>query len=147
MRDRVLHNSVRAALPPNERIMHVAHMWSRHRFMLPYAAVAFAAMVAFAIAVGVEQWGGRVGLGLAAAAVAAMAATEYRVLVLTTEGLVLFRSGKTRQKATELLERLPKSANVRPVGSNLVITDWSVGEKVYSVMKRHQNAMVAISQR
>lgn len=147
MRDRVLHNSVRAALPADERVMHVAHMWSRHPFMLPYAAVAFIAMMALAIAVGVEQWGGRVGLGLAAGAVAAMAATEYRVLALTTEGLVLFRSGKIRQKATDVLERLPKSADVQPVGSNLVITDWSVGDRVYSVMKRHQNAMVAISQR
>lgn len=147
MRDRVLHNSVRAALPSEERIMHLAHMWTRHPFMLAYAAVACLAMVAFAVAVGVEQWGGRIGLGLAAGAVASMAATEYRVLALTTEGLVLFRSSKTRQKATKLLERLPKSAEVQPVGSNLVITDWSVGDQVYSVMKRHQNAMVAISQR
>jgi hypothetical protein len=45
------------------------------------------------------------------------------------------------------MSRLPDSTKIEPVGSNLVITDWSVGTASYSVMKRHQAAMVAISQR
>ena len=97
--------------------------------------------------VGVEQWSGRVGLGLAGAATAAMATTDYRVLTLTTGGLFLLRSSRVRQKAVEVIDRFPAATPVEPVGSNLVITDWSVGDGVYSVMKRHQAAMVAISQR
>ena len=147
MRDRVLYNSVRALLPADERIVELAHMWSRHRLIVPYVAGAFIALFALAFVIGVTQWGGRVGLGFAGGAVAAMAATEYRVLVLTSEGLVLLRSSKVRQKATELIERLGRSTKVEAVGSNLVITDWSVGGRVYSVMKRHQNSMVSISQR
>ena len=104
-------------------------------------------MLIVALLVGVEQWGGRIGLALAAAATAAMATTEYRVLALTSDGLVLLRSSRVRQKAGAIIGRLPASTRVEPVGSNLVITDWSVGDTVYSVMKRHQAAMVAISQR
>lgn len=147
MRDRVLHNSVRAQLPDTDRILHLVHMWSRHRWLLPYAALAFGGMLIVALLVGVEQWGGRIGLALAAAATAAMATTEYRVLALTSDGLVLLRSSRVRQKAVAIIGRLPASTRVEPVGSNLVITDWSVGDTVYSVMKRHQAAMVAISQR
>lgn len=147
MRDRVLHNSVRALLPDTDRIVHLVHMWSRHRLMLPYAAIAFAGMVLLAFAVGVDQWSGRIGLGLAGAATAAMATTEYRVLAQTTAGLVLLRSSRVRQKAVAVIETLPPSTAIAPVTSNLVITDWSVGDAIYSVMKRHQAAMVAISQR
>lgn len=147
MRDRVLYNSVRALVPVEERIVEMAHMWSRHRLMVPYVIAAFVAMFALAFLIGINQWGGRIGLGFAGGAVAAMAATEYRVLVLTSEGLILLRSSKIRQKATGLIERLGRSTKIEAVGSNLVITDWSVGGRVYSVMKRHQNSMVSISER
>lgn len=147
MRDRVLHNSVRAQLRDTDRILHLVHMWSRHRWLVPYAALAFAFMLGVAILVGVEQWGGRIGLALAAAVTAAMSTTEYRVLAWTTDGLVLLQSSRIRQKATAIIAHLPPSTSVQPVGSNLVITDWMVGDTVYSVMKRHQAAMVAISQR
>ncbi len=147
MRQGILHSSVRALLPEDERIFQIAHMWTRHRLMLAYTAVAFAGFVALGFAVGVDQWSGRLGLGFAGAAVAAMATTEYRVLVLTADGLVLMGSSRIRQRATTLIRRLPRSAEVQAVGSNLVITDWSVDGQVYSVMKRHQSAMVAISER
>lgn len=147
MRERVLENSVRALLSPDEKVRHIVHMWTRHRLVLPYIALAFAAMLALSFAIDVNQWGGRIGLGLAGGAVAAMATTEYRVLVLTSEDLVLMESSKVRQRATRILERLGPKTTVEPVGSNLVITDWSVGSRVFSVMKRHQNAITAISQR
>ncbi len=121
-------------------------MWTRHHLWLPYAAGAFLAMLAVAVVVGVEQWGGRIGLAIAGGAIAAMASTEYRILALTSEGLVLLRSSRVRQKATELIERLPSSIEIAPVGGNLVMTDWRVGSVVYSVMKRHQAAIVAMSQ-
>ena len=122
-------------------------MWTRHRLIVPYAAFAFAVLLIVGIATGIEQWSGRFGLAVAGAALAAMATTEYRVLALTASGLVLLRSSRIRQRATALIERLPASVEVRPIGSNLVITDWSVDSNVYSVMKRHQSAMVAISER
>ena len=147
MRDRVLHNSVRALLADTDRVLHLVHMWSRHRWLLPFAALAFGGMLVVALLAGVDQWSGRIGLALAGAAVAAMATTEYRVLAWTSDGLVLLRSSRVRQKALGVIGPLPASTRVEPVGSNLVITDWTVGDTVYSVMKRHQAAMVAISQR
>ena len=147
MRQGILYSSVRALLPEGERVLQIAHMWTRHRLTLAYAALAFAGFVALAFVVGVEQWSGRLGLGMAAAAVATMATTEYRVLVLTPKGLVLMNSSRVRQRAKAIIRRLPDATEVQAVGSNLVITDWSVDDQVYSVMKRHQSAMVAISQR
>ena len=147
MRDGILYSSVQKLLPADEKVLHVAHTWTRHRWTVPYAVAAFVGFFAVAFAVEVEQWSGRVGLGLAGAAIATMATTEYRVLVLTSSGLVLLRSSRVRQRATALIKRLPASTQVKPVGSNLVITDWEVGSVVYSVMKRSQAAMVAISER
>lgn len=147
MRAKILDSSVRSLLDEGERLVHVAHMWTRHRLALPFLAAAFVTMFVLSILLGIGDWGGRFGLGCAGAAIAAMATTEYRVLALTSDGLVLLRSSRVRQKATSLMSRLPDSTKIEPVGSNLVITDWSVGDASYSVMKRHQAAMVAISQR
>ena len=147
MRERVLYNSTRVLLEEEERIRHLVHMWGRHRLSVPYIVGAFGLFLVLAFVIGIEQWGGRLGLAFAGGAIAAMATTEYRILALTTESLVLLRSSRIRQKATSLLRRLPDDAEVAPVGSNLVITDWSVAGEVYSVMKRQQSAMVAISER
>lgn len=145
MRERVFYNSIQNFLDSDERIVHKVHMWTRHRLALPYMLVAGLAMFVLAILIGVEQWSGRVGLGFAALAVAAAACTEYRVLVSTTRGLVLLKSSRVRQKATGFIERLPADTLIEPVGSNLVITEWRVGTGIYSVMKRFQSPMVAIS--
>ncbi len=147
MRNRILYNSVNGLLADEEHIRAVVHMWQRHRLLLPYALAAFVAVLAVAIAAGINSWSSRLGLGLAAAAIASMALTEYRILAHTTSGLVLLRSSRVRQRATELVKRLPDSTHIAPVSSNLVITDWTVGSETFSVMKRYQSAMVAISQR
>lgn len=147
MRSGILYSSVRNQLPEGELIVQIAHMWTSNRWALPYGLAAFVGCFVVAFVVGVDQWSGRIVIGLAGAAVAAMATTEYRVLVLTREGLVLMGSSRIRQRATNLIRRLPASVSVEPVGSNLVITEWSVDGQVYSVMKRHQAAMLAISQR
>jgi hypothetical protein len=147
MRERVLYDSVRALLGDGETIEQLVHMWSRNRLLLPYALVAGGAVFVVAILVDVDQWSGRVGLALAGAAVAAMATTDYRVLVRTPSNLVLMRSSKVRQKALEVIDRLPADIAVEPVGSNLVITDWNLNGVTYSVMKRYQHAMTAIASR
>jgi len=145
MRERVLYDSARALLPDDEKIIHLVHMWSRHRLMVPYAMFAGAAIFVLAMVVSVEQWSGRFGLALGGAAVAAMAMTEYRVLVETPTSLVLMRSSRVRQRAVALIERMPRTTSIEPVGSNLVITDWELGGVTYSVMKRYQNAMTSIA--
>ena len=147
MRDGILHGSVRALIPEDERIVHVAHMWTRHPLTLVYGAAAFIGFLVLGFVLGIEQWSGRIGLAFAGAAVATMATTEYRILVQTGEGLVLLASSRIRQRATSIIGKLPKSAEVRAVGNNLVITDSNVDGHVYSVMKRHQAAMVAMSER
>lgn len=148
MRESVLTSSVRALLPNDERIVALVHMWRRHRLMVPFVLASFTGVLVVAILAGFEEWSGRIGLALGAGALAAMATTEYRVLALTSDDdLVLFRSSRVRQKATELLVRLPESTVVEPAGTNLVITDWKVADHIYSVMRRYQSAMVAISER
>jgi len=147
MRERLLYESARALLGDDEKIEQLVHMWSRHRLLFPYAVVAAGIMLIVAIVVGVDQWSGRVGLALGAAAVAAMATTNYRVLVQTPTNLVLMRSSKVRQKALAVIERLPVDTPVAPAGSNLVITDWELAGITYSVMKRYQQAMTSIATR
>ena len=145
MRERVFYRSVQSFLDDGDRIAHMVHMWSRHRLALPFILGATLIMGVVAIVVGVEQWSGRIGLALAAGAVGAFATTEYRILVATTQGLVMLRSSRIRQKAVGFIERLPASTTIEPTGSNLVITEWRVGTASYSVMKRFQKPMVAIS--
>ncbi len=133
-------------LDQGERIKHKVHMWSRHRLAIPYMLGVGLAAAALSALLGVEEWGSRIGLGIAAAMVAAAFSTEYRILVLTTSGLVMLRSSKFRQKATALVGRLGGETVIKPISSNLVITDWQVGDDRFSVMKRFQAEMVAISQ-
>ncbi|MGI9605786.1 MAG: hypothetical protein ACR2P0_06570 [Acidimicrobiales bacterium] len=145
MRERSLLNSVRKHLPADERVVRVVHMWTRHRLLIPYAIAAFVAMLAVASVVGVPQWSGRVGIGLAGSAIAAMATTEYRVLAESANGLFLLRSSRIRQTATALDRKLGSDAEIELVGNNLVITEWLVDGTRYSVMKRFQADMVALS--
>lgn len=147
MRENVLYRSIRSLLPDDEMIVAHVHMWRRHRLMVPYVIVAFFGVLAVTLTVGFEEWSSRIGLALGAAALAGMSTTEYRVLVLTTSDLVLMGSSRIRQVATEVVDRLPSTITIKPVGTNLIITDWAVGDQTYSVMRRYQAAMVAISER
>ena len=133
-------------LAEDERTKHKVHMWSRHPLTIPYMLGAGLAGAALSALLGVDDWGSRVALAFAAAMVAAAFSTEYRILVLTTRGLVMLRSSKFRQKATALVGRLGAETVIKPISSNLVITDWQVGDGRFSVMKRFQAEMVAISQ-
>ena len=147
MRERVLYNSVQGFLDEGERIKHIVHMWSRDRLAIPYMLGVGLVAAGFSMVIGVDEWGSRIGIGIAAALVAASVSTDYRILVLTTSGLVLLRSNKFRQRATALLDRPSEGTVIKPVSSNLVITDWQVGDDGrFSVMKKFQAEMVAISQ-
>lgn len=147
MHDRILHHSAQQLLDDDDRIVHVVHMFTRHRLFVPYVLGSTGALFVLGIMLGIEQWSGRIGLALGAGALAAMATTEYRVLVQARSGLVLMRSSRIRRKATAVLKRLPDNIEVVPVGSNLVITDFRVGTVIYSVMKRFQAPMSSIASR
>jgi hypothetical protein len=145
LRERVLYTSTQKFLDEGERIEHTVYMWRRHRYALGYIALAGSAMFVLSILVGIEQWESRFGLALASGAVGAAATTQYRILVSTSKGLVLLKSSRVRQKAVGFVTRLPVDTPIRLTGSNLVITEWTVGNSNYSVMKRFQKPMVAIS--
>jgi len=146
-RQRALHDSVRRHLDAGERVDHLVHMSKRHRLMVPFVGAAFVGLLIVALVVGVEQWSGRIALGLAGAAVAAAATTDYRILVATASGLVMLQSSRIRQVATRLIGPLPADVAIEPVGQNLVMTDWLIDDDRYTVMKRFQSAMTAIADR
>lgn len=58
---------------------------------------------------------------------------------------MLLRASRVRQVAFEMIERLPASTPVELVGNNLVLTDWMVGERRYTVPKSSQSAMARIA--
>jgi len=113
--------------------------------MLPFAFGAAVLLVILGVVVGFESAGSLVALGLAAAGVAAMATTEYRVLAMTTRGLVLLRGSRVRQAAVERLDQLPKDSPVTLVGSQFLMTEWQVGDRSFSVPKSSENAIIRIS--
>jgi len=115
--------------------------------MVPYVLAAFVGLVIVAFVAGVDQWSGRVALGLAGAAVAAAATTDYRILASTSSGLVMLQSSRIRQVARKLVSRPGTDIEIEPVGQNLVMTDWLVDGDRYTVMKRFQLAMTAIAER
>ncbi len=120
-------------------------MWNRHRLMLPFALGAAVLLAILGVAVGFDSAGSLIALGLAAAGVAAMATTEYRVLALTSRGLVVLRGSRVRQAAVERLDRLPKTSAVKLVGSQFLMTEWQVGDRTFFVPKSSESAMTRIS--
>lgn len=147
MHDLGLERSVQKHLSPGEKVHHVVHMFTRHHLAFPFIACSGVALAVVAALAGASQWSTRISLGLAGAAVAAMATTEYRVLVQTSTGLALLRSSRFRRRASGLIRRLPSSLSIEVLGSNLVITEYRVDGVVYSVMRRHQQEMTAIANR
>ena len=144
MRRQVLWSSVRRVLDTDEELLDIAYMWHRHRLMLPYAIAAGVlcgiggVLVGFGVA-------SAAAIGVAAAAIAASAVTEYRVLAITELGLVLMKGGRIRQVATGLIERLPDTTTVEREASNMIISEWRVGESRYSVLRRFESTMAAIA--
>ena len=147
MQDLGLERSVQKHLSPGEKVHHVVHMFTRHHLAFPFIACSGVALGVIAAVAGASQWSTRISLGLAGAAVAAMATTEYRVLVQTSTGLALLRSSRFRRRASGLIRRLPSTLSIDVLGSNLVITEYRVDGVVYSVMRRHQQEMTAIVNR
>ena len=144
MRRAVLWTSVRRLLDLDEELHEVAYMWHRHRLAFPFAlgAGVLLGWIARLSSFGVTS---SIAVGLAAFAVAATASTDYRVLAFTDRGLVLLNGGRIRQVAKPPLERLPETAVLERISTNLVISEWQLGDHRYSVLRRFESAMSAMS--
>ncbi len=145
MRYRVLLRSVQRRLDPGETVEMVAFMWRRHRLMPLYALAAFVALVGIASAVGFETWISRVAIGMAAAAIAANATTDYRALAQTSRGIVFLRASKIRQYAVEFSERLEADVTITRTGGTMLANDWIIGSQQFTVAKSSEAAMSAIA--
>lgn len=120
-------------------------MWRRHRWWLAYGLAAGSLLVAVAAASGFDSWFERIGLGLAGAAVAVAATTDYRVLARTDRGLVLLRASRVRQVATALDRRLGDDAVVDRIGGTLLANDWRVDGQHFTVAKSSEASMSALA--
>lgn len=114
--------------------------------MIPYAAIAALGVFLTSEWAGFTEIPTRVALGFAAGAIAVNATTDYRVLAQTSRGLVLLKSSRIRQHATEILERLPRTTTIEVVGGTVLATDWRIGEAVYTVPKSSELAIQRIAQ-
>ena len=121
-------------------------MWSRHRWMIPYAIVAAAAVFFTSEWAGFTEVSTRIALAFAAGAIAVNATTDYRVVAKTARGLVLLRGSRVRQHAVAVISRLPNNTKIEPVGGTVLASDWAVGESVFTVPKSHERALERIAQ-
>lgn len=145
MRRTVLHRSVTRLLAPGERLVEAAFMWCRRDRGYLVALVAGIGLVAVAAVAGFEQWTVRLVIGLAGASIALTAMTDYRVLALTDQGLVLCHAARLRQVARRIARRLPEGTEVAIVRDTLITTDWRVDGNEYTVPKGSQRAMERIA--
>jgi hypothetical protein len=146
VRRTTLFRSITRFLDDGVTLEDAAFMWSRHRWMIPYALVAGSAVFFAAGWVGFDGVATRTAVGFAAGAVAVNATTDYRVLALTSRGLLLLKASRIRQYATAVLEPLPDSTTVVAVGGTVLATDWRVGDEVYTVPRSSGRAIERIAQ-
>ena len=145
MRRNILLASVRRLLDDDETLHDAALMWVRHSFSYAYAALAFVALVIVAILSDFESWALRLAIGAAGAAIAFTATTDYRILALTSKGLVLLRAGRVRQVARGIIERPDSSISMEPVGGTMITVDWQIGTVVYTLTKNAQHPIERIN--
>ncbi len=126
----------------SESLKQAAYVWSRHRLMVPFAAAAFVALAAVAWWAELPTWSARIAVGAAGAAVAVNATTDYRVIGLSDERLIVAQASRIRQVARSILHDLPLTAPVSPeAGGGFVTTTWKVGDAMYTVPRASQIAM------
>ena len=147
MRREILWASVRRVLGAEmdiDDLDDVAYMWHRQPRAVPIALLAgvFIGLLAPVFGFTVTS---SVAIGAVAVAVVTTAATEYRVLAITGRGLALMRGGRIRQVAKPPVEWLPDSIGVERVSSNLVISEWRIGDRRFSVLRRFESTMAAIA--
>ncbi len=126
----------------SENLRQAAYVWSRHRHMIPFAAAAFIALAAVATWAELPTWSARIAVGAAGAAVAVNATTDYRVIGLTDERIIVAQASRIRQVARMVHSSLDLDVPMEPIaGGGLVTTTWRVGEAHYTVPRGSQIAM------
>ena len=58
---------------------------------------------------------------------------------------MVLRGSRIRQYAVEVLETLPASATLEPVGATLLAADWQIGTTVYTVPRSSEQAIHRIA--
>lgn len=147
MRRAVLLRSVQQVLGEVVTVRDAAYVWSRHRWLVPFVTVVFAAIVLLAPVAGLQDWPTRIVLGLAGVAVGVMSTTDYRVLAETDSGMVILKASRIRQVAIELLERLASDVVLEPLGGTFLTTDWQVGDHRYTAPPSSDQAMQRMAAR
>ena len=115
----------------------VVTVWHR----LPWTPWKLLALLAVAVAVGIEGRINQGAIGLSAAMIGAMATTNYWVLAETTTGLVLLRSSRIRQYAKQVVKHLGITPSIEMVGSTVITSDWRIDGTMYSVTKRWESPL------
>ena len=80
-------------------------------------------------------------VAVATAAAVAGLTREYRVLAMTDDEFVIMRGSTIRLRATEVLERLPRTVRFRRAGGSLLTAEWQVADRTYTVRREWQKAM------
>lgn len=145
MRRNHLLRSVNRLLGPGQYSTHAAYLSSRHQWMMAFAAAAFLGLVGASAVAGFAEWSSRIGIGLAAAAVAVWATSEYRVVAATSQGTLLCRASRFRQVATGGVDHLAASVDFERTGSTMIFTEWRIGEQTFSVSKGHDRELAEIA--
>ena len=141
MRRAVLLRSVQRVLGENVTVRDAAYAWSRHRWVVPFGAVVFAAIAFLAPVAGIEDWPTRIVLGLAGVGVAVMATTDYRVVAETDRGIRVLKASRIRQVAIADGEGVPEGVVIEPLGGTIIAADWQVGPHRYTVPRSSEQAM------
>ncbi len=115
--------------------------------MLPFGIASFLGLAMVADWVGWDDWPTRIVIGLAGAALAVAASTDYKVVALTSAGVVLLQASRIRQAATGMLERLPPDVAIEPAGGTVLAADWEVAGLVYTVPRSSEQAINRIAAR
>ncbi len=141
MRRAVLLRSVQDVLGGSSTVRDAAYVWSRHRWLVPFATLVFAAIVFLAPLASIEEWPTRIVLGMAGVAVAVMSTTDYRVVAETERGLVMMKASRIRQVAIGGMEVLGPDVLLEPLGGTIIATDWQIGDHRYTAPRSSDEAM------
>lgn len=141
MRRAVLLRSVQRVLGEQVDVRDAAYVWSRHRWIVPFATVIFVVIAIAAPVAGIDNWPTRIVLGMAGVGVAFMATTNYRVVAETRSGIVVLKASRIRQVAVALEENLKRDTLLQPVGGTILATDWQVGRHIFTVPRSSEQAM------
>ena len=142
----MLLRSIRGFLRPEETARHAAQVWQRHRLMVPFSLGAFVLLASIAALSGFEGIMLPIAFGAAGAAIAGTATTSYTIVVLTDRNLVLLRGSRVRVVAVAPFDRLPSDTAIERSGGTMLISDWRIGDRVYSATKANEQELTAMQQ-